>query len=152
MIPAPTRTEERARGTAVIDSNGEVSIRLPRRRPGQPCIVSRLIAAIPANSDNVLRDTFERVVAAGGCALAGLADAAAAGRSGGARVPIRTACGTRFTRLPQGPAASAGRRKADRRAVHPRIAAQSGPVEQGRGERDHLIRKPVIPAIPAGCE
>jgi len=66
MIPAPTRTEERARGTAAIDANGEVSIRLPRRRPGQPCIVSRLIAAIPANSDNVLRDTFERVVAAGG--------------------------------------------------------------------------------------
>lgn len=65
VVPHPTRTEERFRALGTLDTNGTTTIRLPRRRPGQPAIVSRLIAAIPAAAGDVLQDTFTRVTANG---------------------------------------------------------------------------------------
>lgn len=65
-VPAPTRTEERVRQLTTTDTDGAGIIKLPRRRPGQPCIVSRLIAAFTPVQNPILRDSFERLVAAGG--------------------------------------------------------------------------------------
>jgi len=61
-VPTPTRTEEKIRQVATLDANGAATITLPRRRPGQPAIVSRLIGAIPASAADVLQDAFERTV------------------------------------------------------------------------------------------
>jgi hypothetical protein len=66
MIPAPTRTEERVHGTGAFDANGEVTIRLPRRRPGQPAIVSRLIGATVEPDNPTVQDSFHRNVAEDG--------------------------------------------------------------------------------------
>lgn len=62
-IPRPARIEERVRVVATLDGNGAATIKLPRRRPAQPAIVSRLIAAIPTGTTQILLDTFTRVIA-----------------------------------------------------------------------------------------
>jgi len=65
LVPTPERTEERVRQLATVDANGRTTIRLPRRRVGQPCIVSRLIGATVAVTNPVLLDAFGRVVVNG---------------------------------------------------------------------------------------
>lgn len=71
-IPSPQRTEERVRQLATLDATGTATIKLPRRRVGQPAIVSRMIAAVPAVSTAIARDSFNRAIAANGWGQADL--------------------------------------------------------------------------------